>query len=109
ELVSVTTSQGTYSGTNNVVVDLGTLANGASATVAITTMVIAPGSVNNNLQASANEPDPTPNNNTVTSPVVAMADTTTTVSTSGSPAAFGQSITFTAAVRSIAPATAIPS
>ncbi|MDI5889313.1 hypothetical protein QLS42_15730, partial [Flavobacterium sp. LB3P48] len=64
--VSSTASTGTYtSGTG--VWSVGTLANGASATLDITATVNATGSYANTATITANEADPTPGNNTATS------------------------------------------
>ncbi|MDI6050786.1 Ig-like domain-containing protein [Flavobacterium sp. XS2P24] len=64
--VSATASTGTYSSGTGIW-SIGTLANGASATLNITATVNATGSYANTATIAANEADPTPGNNTSTS------------------------------------------
>src|SRR5262249_55806486 len=65
-LVSATPSQGSCSGTSSVSCSLGTLTNGASATVTIIVTPSAPGGVSNTATVSANESDPVSSNNSAT-------------------------------------------
>lgn len=67
ELVLATPSQGTCSGTTTVTCDLGTLANGASATIALDVRVTATGgTITNAATVDADEVDPTPANSSST-------------------------------------------
>ena len=65
---TATTTQGTCSGTSTVTCDLGTLANGASATVRITVLPLptGPTSITNTATVTENEFDPNTANNTST-------------------------------------------
>jgi uncharacterized repeat protein (TIGR01451 family) len=77
--VSSTPSQGSCSGTSTVTCSLGGLANGASATIALTIQAPSSGpSVTNTATVTAVEADPTPANNT--------AGATTTLTTNAIPA-----------------------
>ncbi len=70
---SATATQGACSGTTTVTCALGTLANGASATVVITVVpptTAAPGPVANTAMVAANESDPDPTNNSSTATAV---------------------------------------
>jgi uncharacterized repeat protein (TIGR01451 family) len=69
-LVSATPSQGSCSGT--VTCALGTLTNGASATVTIVVHPTAKGTITNTASVSANEPDPNPANNSATATTRAL-------------------------------------
>src|SRR5262249_51760636 len=62
--VSATSSQGTCSGASIVTCNLGSLANGASATVAIIVTPTQAGGVSNSATVSGNETDPNLANNT---------------------------------------------
>ncbi|HYI09787.1 MAG TPA: DUF11 domain-containing protein, partial [Thermoanaerobaculia bacterium] len=59
ELVSVTPSQGTCSGTTTITCNLGTINNGGSATINLSTRVIATsGTISNTASVDGNETDP---------------------------------------------------
>jgi uncharacterized repeat protein (TIGR01451 family) len=60
---SATPTQGSCSGTSTVTCNLGTLANGASATISLTiTLSANPGPVSNTASVTSNNPDPNPVN-----------------------------------------------
>ncbi len=61
--VSATSSQGSCSGTSTVTCNLGTLANGASATVTITVMTNMAGMIGNTASVSSSVADPNTSNN----------------------------------------------
>jgi uncharacterized repeat protein (TIGR01451 family) len=65
-LGSVTPSQGSCTGTTTLTCNLGTLANGANATVTIAVTPVAPGSISNSASVSATQPDPSGANNSAT-------------------------------------------
>jgi uncharacterized repeat protein (TIGR01451 family) len=64
--VSATPSQGSCSGTTTVTCTLGTLANGASATITLIVRPTAPGPLSNTATVSSTTADPTPGNNAST-------------------------------------------
>ncbi len=67
QLVSAAPSQGSVcAGTTTIECALGTIANGASATVTITTKVVLPGPASNSASVASNEPDPNILDNAVT-------------------------------------------
>jgi len=69
QYVSATPSQGSCSGTTTITCNLGTLANGATATVAVRVLVVATtGTVSNTASVSASESDPSGGNNASTAP-----------------------------------------
>jgi uncharacterized repeat protein (TIGR01451 family) len=69
QFVSATPSQGSCTGTTNVSCNLGTLANGASATVALSAMVTATtGAIANTASVSAASSDPSGGNNSSSAP-----------------------------------------
>jgi len=105
-LVSATPSQGTC--TTAVSCNLGTLANGATATLTIVAKALAAGNLNNTGNVSANEADPFPSNNTAIASisVVASADLAVTVSTSPNPAGVGVNLTFTTTITNNGPSPA---
>jgi len=107
---SVSSSQGSCTqsaGTVNC--NLGTIANGGSATVTITVTPNAAGSITNTATVSANESDSNSANNTATATTtVTQANTSTTVTSSQDPSIYGQSVTFTATVGAVAPGSGIP-
>jgi uncharacterized repeat protein (TIGR01451 family) len=61
--VSATASQGTCSGTTSISCPLGTLADGASASIALVVTKTVGGAVSNTADVTATEPDPYMNNN----------------------------------------------
>jgi uncharacterized repeat protein (TIGR01451 family) len=65
-LVSAVPSQGSCSGTTTVICNLGTLANGADATITISGTMTSAQSMSNTATVDANEPDPDPANNSAT-------------------------------------------
>ncbi|HYM61142.1 MAG TPA: hypothetical protein VEZ11_09645 [Thermoanaerobaculia bacterium] len=72
--VSAVPSQGSCSGTTTVTCTLGTLANGASATITLKMRAPSlPGPISNTATVSANESDPTPGNNSSTAAVTILA------------------------------------
>ena len=72
--VSSTPTQGSCNGTSTVTCNLGTLANGASATISLqVTLPSTPGPVSNTATVSSNTPDPTPANNSSTSTITTVA------------------------------------
>jgi uncharacterized repeat protein (TIGR01451 family) len=83
--VSATPSQGSCSGTTTVICSLGTIANGANATITLTvTLPAAQGPVSNTATVTSANPDPDPANNTSTSniaviPAAAIPTLSTTV------------------------------
>jgi uncharacterized repeat protein (TIGR01451 family) len=105
-LVSATPSQGTC--TTAISCNLGTIANGATATLSIVAQATAPGNFNNTASVSANEADPFPSNNTAIASiaVVASADIAIAVSASPNPAGVGGSLTFTMTVTNNGPSPA---
>ncbi|KAF2343145.1 DUF11 domain-containing protein, partial [Flavobacterium tistrianum] len=100
-----TPSVGTYNGT---VWTIGSLANGASATLNIVTAVNASGSYANTATVSANEQDPTLANNTSTiTPIPVPASDLSVVKTADNAApAVGANITFTIAATNSGPSDA---
>src|SRR4029077_4142057 len=105
-LVSSTRSQGTC--TTAVSCNLGTLANGATATLAIVAKAVAAGNLNNTGNVSANEADPFPSNNTAIASVtvVASADMAVAISSSPNPAGVGVNLTFTMTITNNGPSPA---
>lgn len=65
ELLSVTPTQGTCSGTNTINCDIGTLDAGAGATVTIVTKTLSAGVISNTAVVSGNQNDPSTANNSV--------------------------------------------
>jgi len=73
QFVSATPSQGSCTGTTNVTCNLGTLANGASATVALSAMVTATsGTIANTASVSASGSDPGSGNNSSSAPALVV-------------------------------------
>jgi uncharacterized repeat protein (TIGR01451 family) len=62
---TATPSQGSCSGTNPVICDLGTLTSGATATITIVVTPTMPGIIINLAEVTGAEPDPDPGNNEV--------------------------------------------
>ncbi|MDI6051349.1 DUF11 domain-containing protein, partial [Flavobacterium sp. XS2P24] len=105
--VSATASTGTYtSGTG--VWSVGTLANGASATLNITATVNATGSYANTATITANEADPTPGNNTATSTPVPVPQSNVGITKTSSNATpnVGSNVTFTLTASNAGPSSA---
>ncbi|KAF2343148.1 DUF11 domain-containing protein, partial [Flavobacterium tistrianum] len=94
--VSATPSAGTYNGT---VWTIGSLANGASATLSIVATVNASGPYANTATVSANEQDPTLANNTSTiTPIPVPASDLSVLKTADNAApTVGANVTFTIA------------
>jgi uncharacterized repeat protein (TIGR01451 family) len=79
--VSATPSQGTCVGTSTVTCSLGTLANGANATIVLTTTVTAnSGSVANSASVASATVDPNPGNSTVSAAVLPVSASIPTMS-----------------------------
>ncbi|MDR7373041.1 putative repeat protein (TIGR01451 family), partial [Flavobacterium aquidurense] len=93
-LVSATPSKGTWSSPNWTI---GSLANGANATLTVIATVKATGVYANTATITGTEPDPTPGNNTSTSTPgsVASADLAVTKTVSNSAPSVGTNVTFT--------------
>jgi uncharacterized repeat protein (TIGR01451 family) len=70
-------SQGSCSGTTSVTCDLGGIASGGNATVAISITPVAPGTITNTASVSATEPDPSPANNSVSQSTTVNAQANT--------------------------------
>ncbi|RKS12915.1 gliding motility-associated C-terminal domain-containing protein [Flavobacterium sp. 120] len=105
--VSATPSTGTYtSGTG--VWAIGSLANGASATLAIVATVNATGSYANTATIAANETDPTPANNTATNTPVPVPQSNVGITKTASTATpnVGSNITFTLTASNAGPSAA---
>jgi uncharacterized repeat protein (TIGR01451 family) len=106
-LVSATSSQGTCAPTVNC--NLGTLANGATATLTVVAKApLTPGTLNNTGNVTATEADPFPSNNTAVASVtvVASADMAVTISSSPNPAGVGVNLTFTMTITNNGPSPA---
>lgn len=99
--MSTTLSAGSCSGTATVACVIGDLASGASATITVVVQPTAAGTLTNTATVTGDQPDPTPANNSATiATTVNRAATTTTLTSSVNPSAFGQAVTFTATVAS---------
>jgi uncharacterized repeat protein (TIGR01451 family) len=72
-LVSATATQGTCSGTETVICDLGTLTVGGGVAVTLVVMPQAPGELSNTATVNRNELDPDPSNNTATAVTLVVA------------------------------------
>ena len=107
-LVSATASQGSCSGTVNVVCALGTLAKGASATATIVVKPSGAGTISDIASVSATEADLAPANNsaTATTLVKAAADLSITLSDSPDPVIEHQNLTYTISVTNRGPSSA---
>jgi uncharacterized repeat protein (TIGR01451 family) len=73
--VSATPSQGSCNGTTTVTCSLGSLSNGASATVTIVVTPTQAGSLSNTASVTSTEADPNTNNNSATEPTTVNAAT----------------------------------
>jgi uncharacterized repeat protein (TIGR01451 family) len=103
--VSANPSTGTYNGTAWTV---GTLANGASATLTVTATVLATGNYANTATATSTTGDPTPGNNSSTSTPspVASADLAVTKTVDNAAPPVGSNVTFTIEVSNAGPSAA---
>jgi len=83
---SATTSQGSCSGTSTVTCSLGTIANGANATISITVNTTTSGTITNTATVSASEHDPVPSDNSssASTAVSALTCNAPTITASGS-------------------------
>jgi uncharacterized repeat protein (TIGR01451 family) len=112
--VSAGPSQGSCSGTSTVVCDLGTLANGATASVAIAVVPTAPGILIDTASVEGSVPDPNPGNNTITFSTTVngtgggstQADLSLVKSAAPNPVTVGSPLTYTLAVHNAGPSAA---
>ncbi len=104
-LSSATPSQGAYAaGTGTW--SVGSLAVGGSATLSLTAVVTAPGTITNTATKTAqNEPDPNPNNNTASSTITAtrVADLSVSKTDGLTTVLAGNQVTYTIAVFNAGP------
>ena len=83
--VSATPTQGSCSGSTTIVCDVGSIAAGQSASVAVVVTPVAPETLSNTATVVANEPDPSSSNNSATeSTTVTAAPNTNYVSVTDS-------------------------
>jgi hypothetical protein len=97
--ISATPSQGTCSGTTTVTCTLGTMTNGANATVTIVVAATTAGSITNTATVSGNQSDPNTADNTSSATTIVNTLTCATPTiTAGGPTTFcaGGSVTLTA-------------
>ena len=101
---TATTTQGTCTGTQTVTCSLGTIANGASATITIRATPTAPGTFTNTASVTSVSKDPSNANNSssVTTRVIA-ADLTISKVASPSPVSVGITLTYTVKVKNLGP------
>ncbi|MCZ4245119.1 gliding motility-associated C-terminal domain-containing protein [Pedobacter punctiformis] len=106
--VSASAPAGTSYDNTNGIWNIGSLANGANATLTITAKVNASGSYANTANVTATEGDPTPGNNssTVTPVPVAVADVAITKTVSTATPAVGSTVNFTLTASNTGPSTA---
>jgi uncharacterized repeat protein (TIGR01451 family) len=71
--ISATAGQGSCTGTNTVVCNLGMLASGASTTVTIVVVPTTPGVLNNSANVASATSDPAPGNNSATTTTTVLA------------------------------------
>lgn len=106
-LVSASASQGSCSGTTTVSCDLGSLANGASATVTIVVMTTAVGTLSNTAAASASTADPTSANNAASAATTVKppptADLVIAKTDAPDPVTLGGNVTYTITVTNNGP------
>jgi uncharacterized repeat protein (TIGR01451 family) len=105
--VSDATSQGSCAGTTRVTCDVGTLANGATATITIRVTATTAGTITNTATVAGNQTDPRPGNNTdsVTTRVVAP-DLDLRKTGSPNPVRAGATLTYTITVHNGGPGAA---
>jgi uncharacterized repeat protein (TIGR01451 family) len=109
--VSVTASQGSCSGNPTIVCHPGIIGPGAVVTIRIVVTAGAPGTVSNSASVSASTPDPNTANNTSAAVATtitgsasgASADLRITKTASPDPLVFGNTLTYTLAVRNNGP------
>jgi uncharacterized repeat protein (TIGR01451 family) len=107
--VSVTSSVGSCSGTSSITCNLGTVANGASATVTIVANTLALGNVTNTANVTSTTPDNTLADNTASATIqviAAGADLFIEKLASQNPIPVGTNLTYTLYVSNFGPATA---
>jgi uncharacterized repeat protein (TIGR01451 family) len=107
--VSTSPSQGNCSGTSTVTCDIGSLANGANATITIVVVPTTTGILSNTASVSGNEADPVSGNNSATEQTTvnpASTDLSITKSDSPDPVLVGQNLTYTISVTNNGPSTA---
>ena len=106
---SATPSQGSCSqSAGTVTCALGTIANGANATVQIKVTPQSAGSITNKASVSSSVSDPTPANNSAsaTTTVDPVADLSITKSDSPDPVSSGQELTYTLGISNAGPSSA---
>ncbi len=106
--VSATPSQGSCSGTSTVTCNLGTLANGASATVSIVVTPTTTGTKNNtaSVTSSVTDPNTGDNSSTASTTVNPSANLSITKTDSPDPVNAGGTLTYTITVSNAGPSTA---
>ncbi|MBI3608409.1 MAG: DUF11 domain-containing protein, partial [Nitrospirae bacterium] len=107
--VSATPTQGTCSGTTTVTCALGTLNNGASATVTIVVKPTAAGTLSNSASVTSAVTDPNTANNSVgpvTTTVNPAADLSITKTDAPDPVLVGSNLTYTIVVANAGPSAA---
>ncbi|MCI0530279.1 MAG: DUF11 domain-containing protein, partial [Nitrospira sp.] len=106
--VSATPSQGTCSGTSTITCALGTLTNGASATITIVVTANTAGTMTNTASVTGNQSDPNTSNNTDSEStlVTQLANLSITKTDSPDPVLLGQNLTYTLTVTNSGPSTA---
>ncbi|MCC6544773.1 MAG: DUF11 domain-containing protein, partial [Nitrospirae bacterium] len=111
--VSATSSQGSCSGSSTVNCSLGTINNGASATVTIVVIPTTAGTISNKASVTSSTTDPNSSNNTtpwvyttVNSPPSNVSDLSINKTDSPDPVTAGGILTYTITVTNIGPNTA---
>ena len=111
--VSASSSQGSCSGTSTVTCNLGTLTNGASATVTIVVIPTTTGSISNQASVTSSTTDPNTSDNTtpwvnttVNPPPSNVADLSINKTDSTDPVSAGGILTYSITVTNIGPNTA---
>ena len=99
-ITAVTPSQGTCATTNPFTCDLGTITNGATATITVTATADTGGTVTNTVDVTADEGDSDTSNNTdtETTVVVPYADLSITKVDNADPVNVGNTVTYTITV-----------